>query len=300
MNKETINYYIKAGRIAKEVKEFARGIIKAGMPLLEIAEKIDEKIKELGASPAFPVNLSLNEIAAHFTPSQKDNIVASGLLKVDIGVTVEGFIADTAFTLDLTPEKKFNELISLNEKILKNISKSITPGMEINQIGEIAQSTLEDYNEINKTNYRIIKSLSGHELGRNLIHTGLTIPNYKNSKTKTLKNIAIAVEPFLTSGAGDVYEGAPGGIFILKSETQARDPDTRKLLNFIKDKYATLPFCLRWLEKENFKKLNFSLSLLKKQNIIYEYPMLIEKSKAPVSQAENTFLILDNQVIITT
>ena len=98
MSKEKI---FRAGKIAAEAKEYARKIIKKGMFLLEIADKVEGKIIELGGKPGFPLNLSVNDEAAHYTPSYNDTKIAEGLLKVDLGVHVDGFIADTAFSFDL-------------------------------------------------------------------------------------------------------------------------------------------------------------------------------------------------------
>ena len=97
---------IKAGKIASQVRENARQFIKKGMPLLEIAEKIENEIVKLGGKPAFPTNLSINEIAAHYTPSYDDKTIATGLLKIDLGVHINGYIADTAFSMDLENSEK--------------------------------------------------------------------------------------------------------------------------------------------------------------------------------------------------
>ena len=110
MEKLEIESYIKAGKIAKEIKKFTREITKPGVKLIDIAEAIDAKIFELGAEPAFPVNLSLNEIAAHYTPTPGDETIAEGILKIDIGVVVDGYIADTALSIDLTEDGKFKEV----------------------------------------------------------------------------------------------------------------------------------------------------------------------------------------------
>ena len=300
MKNEDVENYVKAGEIAKEVKAFARDFIKPGMKLIDIAKAIDEKIFELGGEPAFPVNLCLNEIAAHFTPTVGDETVAEELLKIDMGIAVEGFIADTAFSMDLTEDGEFGEMIELNKKILENVTSVIKPGMEVRDIGEAAQDTLEKWNSENGSTFSIIKSLSGHVLAHETVHAGLTISNYKNENTKKLDDTAFAVEPFVTTGVGDIYEGEPGGIYVLQSEGQVRDRDARNLLNYIKDTFGTLPFCSRWLQGEEFKKVRFSLSLLTKQEILHHYPMLIEKSKKPVTQFENTFVISEDEVIRTT
>ena len=305
MEEAEIKSYVQAGEIAKEIKKFAKDIIKPGIKLIELAEAIDDKIFELGGEPAFPVNLSLNEVAAHYTPSPHDETIAEGILKVDIGVSVDGYIADTAFSVDLTEDKKFIDIMELNEKILKDISRKVHDGMEVREVGGSVQDTLEAWNRDKDSNLSVIKSLSGHSLGQDSIHDGLTISNYRNENVTVLDDIAFAIEPFVTTGVGDIYEGQPGGIYILQSGAPVRDREARNVLQFIKENFETQPFCLRWLIEEmgdtlSEGKLKFILSILVKQGILYEYPMLIEKSKKPVSQFENTFVITGGKVICTT
>ena len=311
MEKSEIESYVKAGEISKKVKEFAREIINPGVKLINVAEAVDAKIFELGGEPAFPVNLSMNEIAAHYTPAPGDETVAEGILKIDVGVAVDGYIADTAFSIDLTEDGEFKKMMELNEKILTNVMDEIKAGTEVREIGEICQRTLEEWNDKNDSNFSIIKNLSGHSLGQNKIHAGLTISNYRNENRNILDG-AFAIEPFVTTGVGDIYEGQVGGIYVLQSDAPVRDRDAREVLKFIKEKFMTRPFCLRWLAKavgsellvvssgltEN--RLKFILAMLVKQGVLYEYPMLIEKSKAPVSQFENTFVIADGKTLCTT
>ena len=261
MDTNEIESYIKAGEIAKEVKKLVKAMVEPGTKLIDIAEAVDAMIEKLGGEPAFPVNLSLNEIAAHYTPTKNDETVAEGILKIDIGVAVDGFIADTAFSVDLTSDGEHKDMIELNEKILENITEIINPGMEVREIGDVAQDTLEKWDKENGTRFAIIKSLSGHALAQNMIHAGLTISNYRNENHKKLNDMAFAIEPFVTTGVGDIYEGNPGGIYVLQSDGAVRDRDAREVLKFIKEKYKTRPFCLRWLEKENFGKLKFVLKM---------------------------------------
>jgi methionyl aminopeptidase len=305
MDKSEIDSYVEAGQIAKEVKVFAHDLIKSGMKLIDIAEGIDAKILELGGDFAFPVNLSLNEVAAHFTPGVECDIVAEGILKVDIGVAVDGYIADTAISIDLSEDGEFGDMIKLNEKILEKASEAVKVGMEVRDVGDAVQDVMES-DGIEK--FAVIKSLSGHTLGKNEIHAGMTISNYRNESSRVLSNIAFAVEPFVTSGIGDIYEGEPGGIYIVKRDGQVRDRDARKVLKFIKERFEGRPFCTRWLVREirnkkldiGLGKLKFILGTLVKQDVLYEYPMLIEKSRKPVSQVENTFVIAGGKVICTT
>jgi len=297
MKQNEIESYVKAGEIAKEVKSFARGLIKPGVKLIDIADGIDAKIVELGGEPAFPVNLSLNEIAAHYTPAPGDETVAEGLLKIDLGVAIDGYIADTAFSMDLTEDGRFGEMLELNEKLLAAATAVIKDGVEVHEVGDVVQDSLEKWNKEKSSSFTVIKSLCGHSLAQGDIHAGLTISNYRNENHTELEG-AFAIEPFVTTGVGDIYEGALGGIYVLQSDDQVRDRDARALLKYIKDTFGTLPFCERWIGGE-FRKVKFSLAMMVKQGILHHYPLLIEKSKKPVSQFENTFVLSGDKVIVT-
>ncbi len=291
MEKTEIEDYKKAGEIASEVKKFAREIIKKDVLLLDVAERIESKINELGGEIAFPVNLSIDEIAAHYTPCPEDKEKARGLLKVDIGVEVNGRIADTAFSVDLEDSEENKELIKLNEAVLEKAIEIIKPGMRMGEIGTEIQDEVERYNRENDKKIAIVKNLSGHSLGENLIHAGLTISNYRNNNPSILENIGIAIEPFLTTGRGEVVEGSEGEIYMLSKLKSIRDSGARKLLEFIKENYKTKPFCRRWLR--DFERVDFLLRLLVREGILHNYPVLVEKTKKPVSQQEHTVLISD-------
>jgi len=294
MKQSEIQDYIKAGEIAREAGKFALEIIKPTVLLLDIADLIEKKIQELGGQPAFPVNLSINEISAHYTPSSDDKTIAFGLLKVDLGVSVNGFIADTAFSIDLTDNKEYKKMIEINQQALNSALKILKPGAEIREIGDAIQDAIKD------SGFSAIKNLSGHSLDKNQIHGGITLSNYTNNNTNTLKNIAVAIEPFLTSGDGYIYEGRMSEIFMLQNFKKPRDSDARKILAFVQENYSTRPFCKRWLRKAGFNKIDFLLKILTNQGILHNFPILIEKGKKPVSQAEHTALILEDKVIITT
>lgn len=289
-----IEDYRKAGKISVEAKEHARQIIKHGMSLLDIAEKIEKKIKELGGELAFPVNLSINEVAAHYTPGSDDESEAGGLLKVDIGVHVGGAIADTAFSIDLTKDKEYKKLIESSEKAVEKALEIIKKNITLSEIG----SAIQD--EITKEGFSPIRNLSGHKLDIYSVHAGLTVPSYKNNNPTRLEEGAYAIEPFSTTGQGIVYDGGRSGIYRLEKEGSVRDTTARKMLNYIKDNYSTLPFCERWLTKEFGTRTRIALLFLEKAGIIHHYPQLIEKSHAPVSQAEHTVLIYENKVEVTT
>jgi len=285
MEKKEIENYQKAGKIASDIKKYAREIIKPEMSLLEIAEKIEAKISELGGKPAFPTNLAIDDVAAHYTPSSNDDKKASGLLKVDVGVHIKGSIADTAFSLDLTKEGKYKKLIEASEKALEAALKKIKKGVTFSEVGAEIQK------EITKFNFSPIRNLSGHQLGEFLVHAGETIPNYENNNLSKIEEGAYAIEPFSTSGQGLVYDGGKSSIYKLEKEAGVRDTTARKIYQYILDEYKTLPFCERWITKKFGSRARLALLFLEQTGILHQYAQLIEKSHAPVSQAEDTVII---------
>ncbi len=291
MNKESI---LKAGEIAAEVKKYARSFIKKDMSLLEIVEKIEEKITELGGKPAFPTNTSINEVAAHYTPSYDDEAKANGLLKIDLGVHVDGWIADTAFSLDLENNEENKKLIEASREALNNAQKTIKERISTNEIGKIIQETIES------KGFSPINNLSGHEMKQYDLHAGLNIPNVDDKRKIILNKGLYAIEPFATNGGGRVYDGKPSGIYMVIDSKNIRSPIAREILEFILEEYSTLPFCSRWLVKKFGAKALFGLRQLEENGNLHHFPQLIETGKGKVAQSENTVLIEEGSVTITT
>lgn len=294
MNQEQIKKLKQAGIIAKEVKEFAKVFIKPGMPLLEIASKIESKILELGGKPAFPVNLSINEVAAHSTPRHDDKEIAQGLLKVDIGVHIDGFIADTAFSLDLENKDENKKLIEAAELALERAIKRISTGVALKDIGKEIQQAILSYN------FQPIRNLSGHSLDPYDLHSGITIPNTDNNVGHELEAGAYAIEPFATSGVGQVFDGKRSGIYHVEGEGQVRDSFAREVLKYIKEEYKTLPFCSRWLVKKFGSRALIALKRMEEALILHQYCQLIEKDRKPVAQAEHTVILTEEGKVVTT
>ena len=186
---------IKAGKIASETKKYAASIIKRGMPLLEIAEKIEAEIEKLGGKPAFPANLSIDNIAAHYTPSYDDKTIAQGLLKVDIGVSMNGLIADTAFSIDLENNDENKRLIKASMDALEKALKIVKRDVSTDEIGEIISKTIES------NGFSPIINLSGHSMNKHELHSGITIPNINDKININLKEWLYEIEPFATTGS---------------------------------------------------------------------------------------------------
>lgn len=294
ITKEQIEKLMQAGEIAKKAKSLAREIAKPQTPLIEIANRIDDKIAELGGKPAFPINLSINEIAAHATPSFNDQTLAQGLLKIDIGVHIDGWVADTAFSLDLENSEE-------NKKIIEAAESGLTAGIKsANYHGELKDIGGSIEKAIKERGFQPIVNLSGHSIEQFDLHSGITIPNYDNNQAYKLEEGIYAIEPFATSGAGRVKDGKPSGIYHLESEGQVRDSFAREVLAHIKEEYSTLPFCSRWLVKKFGSRALIALKRLEEANILHHYPQLVETDRKPVAQAEHTVILTDKEKIITT
>lgn len=281
--------YLRAGRIASEVRERARKKYHVGSTLFEICESVESQIRERGAEPAFPVNTSLNEIAAHYTAEPNDRITVKegDILKIDIGVHVDGYIADTAVTVCYDP--KYDSMVKAAEAALAEAVRMARINTKASDIGKVIEGI------ITKMGYKPIQNLSGHSLQQYVIHAGKSIPNIWTfgSSFGLLGTEAYAIEPFATTkdGLGIVRDGKVKNIFGITSRKPSKDSDADELLEHIWAKYKTLPFALRWLTKDYEEARLRSLieTLLKKKNV-HAYPILVEGNGKMVVQAEHTII----------
>ncbi|MFA4647109.1 type II methionyl aminopeptidase [Pyrococcus kukulkanii] len=288
---------IEAGKIAKKVREEAIKMAKPGVPLLELAEKIEGMIVELGGKPAFPVNLSLNEVAAHYTPYKGDGttLKEGDYLKIDIGVHIDGYIADTAVTVKVGGE--FDELMEAAKEALESAISVARAGVEIKELGRAIE------NEIRKRGFNPIVNLTGHKIERYKLHAGISIPNiYRPHDNYVLKEGDVfAIEPFATTGAGQVIEVPPILIYMYVRDAPVRMAQARFLLAKIKREYKTLPFAYRWLQGEMPEgQLKLALRSLEKAGALYGYPILKEIRNGMVTQFEHTIIVEKDSVVVTT
>lgn len=293
-----IDDYIKAGKIASEVRELARKKDWIGKTLYEICETVESEIKSRGGKCAFPVNASLNEIAAHYTAEPNDPKVlsSSDLIKIDLGVQINGYIADTAVSVSYDPESAI--LVDTAEEALKAAMSMVKEGTKSSDIGRTIQKTIMQYN------LKPIANLSGHSLEQYTIHAGKSIPNMWSIGSFSLSTKeAYACEPFVTTskGLGFVRDGKTKNIFGLVSRKKTKNEKANKLVDYIWDNFNTLPFALRWLTKDNEEKeARTLLEELIKNKIVRAYPVLNEANGQRVAQAEHTFIPTENGAVITT
>ena len=285
---------LKAGKIASEAREFIRKKIKKGMKLIEIANMLEDKIFELHGKPAFPTCLSVDNIAAHATPSYDDSRIALGLLKVDFGVHIDGWIADTAFSIDLENSEENKKMILASENAVESAIKTIKTKISLGEIGKNIQK------EIELLGFAPIINLCGHSVERWILHAGISIPNFDNRSSFQVQEGLYAIEPFSTNGNGKIHDGRPSGIYKLENEKNPRSQIAREILEFIIEEYNTLPFCSRWLVKKFGTKSLIALKQLEENGNIHSYAELVESSNGKVAQTEHTILVEKKEIIVTT
>ena len=290
-DKEELQKFRTSGRILRETREEMRSFVKENMPIIEVCEKAEGIIGQKGGKPAFPCNVSINEVAAHYTstPSDVSRIPEGSTVKVDIGVQVDGYVTDTAFTAAFNPEGR--SMTNTAELALKTAIDNIHGDMALGKIGALIETTIKN------RGFRPISNLTGHSVGRYLIHAGTSIPNVSQvSLSKVRTGEVYAIEPFVTvpEAIGRVDDSPQITIYRLLKTKSTKTEAAKKLLKNIETNFRTLPFAERWLigvvprEQHNaaFKELFVSKAIM-------GYPVFVEVSKKPVAQAEHTVLIKD-------
>ncbi|MBI2574627.1 type II methionyl aminopeptidase [Candidatus Woesearchaeota archaeon] len=293
-SEEELEKWKQAGRISAQALEYGLSLVKKGASVLEVCDKVDAKIFELGAKPSFPSQVSLNDVAAHFCPEQEDKIILdSQVVKLDVGACVGGFLGDTAATVDLSGGN--SGLVSASKEALDAAIKAVAPGVKLREIGRVIKETISSYG------FSPVVNLSGHGIGHFQVHTAPTVPNFDNGDDTVLYDgQIIAIEPFATAGEGAIYESSNPSVFMEISKKPVRDASTRQILAEIQS-YEGLPFTTRWLTKKfPAFKVSFALRQLSSLGIIQQFPPLVEKRHGLVSQAEHTVLVREKPVILTT
>jgi len=295
LSQEELEKYRMAGKLLAEVREQLRPLVKPGVSLLEIAETAEKLIIEKGAKPAFPCNVSVNEVAAHYSPPMEDSTVVKqgDMVKVDLGAHMDGYIADTAFTV-ATGEKA--EMVQVVEKALEAAIAAVKPEIDVGEIGRVVEET------ITAAGFKPIRNLTGHSLARWDLHSGLTIPNVKETLGQILKvGDVLAIEPFVTDGAGFVEDQKGLYIFRYLRDVPTRLRMSRELLRDVRRDYNKLPFAERWLAKR-MSKLRLELTLRELVGIgaFWPYYVLAERANGKVAQAEHTVIVTETGCEVTT
>jgi methionyl aminopeptidase len=279
-----------AGEIARRVRSEVVGRIREGTSALELATWVEERIRELGGGLAFPCNIGIDEVAAHSTPyPDSDYVLRKGtLVKVDLGVEIEGLVADTAVTVALPGADE--GLVIAAQRALEEALRVVRAGVRVRAIGEAISRA------IGSMGYRPISNLSGHQIERYNLHAGVSIPNVPTGEEKLEAGKVYAVEPFVTtrSGAGvvrhldrvEIFRVSDDSVLRARRLGERHEAVVRRILEATRG----LPYALRWFPDVDAELHN----LLYRRGIVKGYPVLVEANGEPVAQAEHTVIVWED------
>jgi len=295
LNPNEIEKWRNAGKLAHKALYFGKDLIKNKASMLEITETIEKYVIENGGKLAFPTNLAINDVGAHWTPSSKSTKVFKNgdLVKLDVGVHIDGYIGDNALTVEIGTHK-YKKMIEASKEALNTAIEVASPGINVGMIGHAVQNTIESYG------YKPISNLTGHGIKRYNLHSGISVPSIGERGGSVLKSgDIIAIEPFVTDGAGRVGGKRNSNIYHMRQVRKIRDEKASKLMIEIQERYKGLPFAERWLhsiQKDSAK----NLQKLMRAGIISYYPVLDELGKGMVTQSEHTIMITNNGIEVLT
>ncbi|MFY9195537.1 MAG: type II methionyl aminopeptidase [Methanoculleus sp.] len=290
MNDEVYDAYREAGALAKKMLHQGADLVKVGASLLEMVEVTEAMVVEEGADLAFPLNISFNEAAAHDTamPGDERTFSSGDLVKVDLGVQIDGYIADTALTVDLGDHA---DLVEASRAALEAAIAVVRPGITTGEIGTIIQATIEEHG------YKPVANLTGHGLGHYDLHASPTIPNIAMAGGAVIEEgMVFAIEPFATTGSGRISEGNRVEIYQQIAARPARLPSARRVLKIARPRRG-LPFARRWVPGG---KVDIGLMNLVQSGILHPFPVLHDVPGSFVSQAEHTLIVTADGCEVTT
>jgi len=284
----------KAGKIAQEVKKYIKPQIKVGEKVLDIITNTEAKIEELEGLCAFPVNLCINNIAAHYTSPKKDDeleINEGDLVKIDLGVHVEGYIVDTAFTVSFSEEELLENIIQSTEVAYDAAKLMVKPKTNTREIGKKIEEIIKGFK------YNPIKELGGHQIERWTVHGKKQLPELGSQGGDIMEEGEVfSIEIFASTGVGSVHNTNNTYIYELNpyiGRVPLRRKTSKQLLGFIKKKYTTLPFAERWLANEFRFGVAFGLQELVQQGKLQGHFVLAEKKRVKVAQIEETIIVTE-------
>jgi methionyl aminopeptidase len=280
--------YRMAGKIASMVRRRIEESVHPGERIIRICEEAESMIRRNGGSPAFPLNVSVNQVAAHYTsfPGDETVLPEGGLVKIDLGVSVDGYIVDTATTIDLS--RKETLMVEATEKALAVAISKIKAGVGISEIGKAISDV------ITHVGLKPISNLTGHGLKRYELHSGISVPNVPLRWQHVMSDGEVyAIEPFATKADGKGYVKETKSVFIYSCRGGANpknndNSEESNLLNELKKSFHTLPFSIRWLTHEISLK---QLGKLVKRGSLIAYPVLVEAGNKLVAQSEHTLIV---------
>ncbi|KAK8806977.1 hypothetical protein WA158_003736 [Blastocystis sp. Blastoise] len=308
----------RGAEVHRQVRAYAQSIIKPGIKLWDLCNAIEDRVRLLigesgpQAGCGFPCGVSINSCAAHYTPNPGDETVLKygDVMKVDFGVQYHGWIIDCAFTSCFDPEKD-NLVLATKEATYKGLAMA-GPDQLLGEIGAEIEEIISSYEvTIDGKVYRCkpVRNLSGHSMDQGTIHAGKSVPLVKEEGGPRMEEGEVfAIETFATTGNGYIVEGGETSHYARMAGVNApiRLPSAQKLLKHINKTFGTIPFCRRYLSRNDGgsyaingnkgkqTKYLASLKCLCDNGIVHAYPPLTDRSGSYISQWEHTVILKSN------
>ena len=289
MDQNVKRKYLEAGRLGKMALEYGASLVAPGAKLFDVAESIEKFIRDNGGKPSFPVNLSINNEAAHYSPFRGDQkqFSTGDVVKIDVGAQVDGYLSDNATTVEVGEGGKYSDLIQCTREALNAAIRTLRPMISARQVGSAIEGVISSHG------FKPVRNLGGHGIKRYDLHSEIFIPNYDDGNATQIKpDTVIAIEPFASTTIGMVHNGPGGNIYILSGTKIRKD-------EILYQNFNAVPFAERWVadimpdHKEYLRKMIGSKE-------VSQFPVLKEHSTSRISQAEHTIMILSDEIIVTT
>ncbi len=287
-NEDEIRTIEEVGAISYRAVQMARGMVRPGVRLIDVAEKVEGFVRQSGFGLAFPLNLSINSEAAHYTPSMDDvrEFSESDVVKVDFGAERDGFLGDCAACVDLSGSH--GNLVEGVEAALGDALSMVRPGVTTGELGRAIARAIES------NGGKPIRNLGGHGIGKHDLHSEPFVPNYDDGSGDALEEgMTVAIEPFATDGKGLVTDGDSCEIYQYIGPAQTRQPAARQVLGEVSKRYGNEPFAVRWLSGGAQSRFSLYAAILElvRAGALEPHPTLIETGNGSVAQAEATVIV---------
>jgi len=275
----------RAGAVSREARELAVTLVKEGALLLDVAEEVEGLMAKRGLRPAFPTCISIDHVAAHYSPTHDDSLRfrRGNVVKLDLGAQLDGWIADTAVTVEVGT-RNWTELIRGSELALQTAIEAVRGGVPTRTLGEGIQRAIESHG------YRPVRNLTGHTIERYLLHAGKSVPNIAHGHDVLETGEVVAIEPFASSGAGEVDGRRTGNIYRVLRKKSPKQAPLSEFLRLLSQEFKTLPFAERWAHRLDTQAPAL-LNGLVRSGTVMTYPALLDLDGGIVSQTEHTMIV---------
>ena len=268
-----------------------------GASLRSVVEAVEDEIRRRGGELAFPAQTSVNEVAAHDCPSPEDDRTyeKGDLAKLDVGVHLDGYVVDTALTVNVECGREGATLVEATRAALEAAIAVAGPGVPIWRVSGAIATILRSFG------VRPMRNLCGHHVGRWVVHCPPPVPNRpEDAEGRLAVGAVLAIEPFATEGPGRVAERGEAQVFRQLSEPEeggaAGDSGVLAALRARRG----LPFSRRDLRGLPRGDLERHLKLLLQRGALAAYPPLLESTGRKVAQAEHTLYVGEDGVEVLT